>query len=254
MIRFPAVKAPKATEAIVTSGPTMLGMGDVGSLGCTSLPLQGASVVRIVEGYTDDPARWLQCAQAAHQAGYRVALVVQYNNLWSITQDRAWFGQIVGLYAPYVWAVSIGNEQELANAVAETAQQYSLTWRALEPILVQVASRAIRVAGEISPWGLGFLEAAVRDGLPGAEAFSAHPYPVADALDPAVFARFAAASHVQAWATEGMCGPGALVSLGCRSSSELHHDGFGVGLEWYAADGVAASVVPVDAAAPSTSV
>jgi hypothetical protein len=247
MIRFPTVKAPKAIMASMASGPTAVGMGNVGSLGCQNLPLQGDSLVRIVEGYTDDPARWLQCAQDAHQAGYRVALAVQYNNLWSIAQDRAWFSQIIGLYAPYAWAVSIGNEQELGNAVAETAQRYSQTWRALEPILAHVAPQAIRVAGEISPWGLNFLEAAARDGLPGAQAYSAHPYPVAGALDPAVFAQFAAANHVQAWATEGMCGPGALASLGCRSSSELHRDGYAAAFEWYVTDSSdAATQAPSD--------
>jgi hypothetical protein len=71
-----------------------------------------------------------------------------------------------------------------------------------------MAPRAIRVAGEVSPWGLPFLSGAVRSGLPGVQALSAHPYQMAGGVSTGAFLGFAAAWHLPLWATEGLVGPG----------------------------------------------
>jgi hypothetical protein len=241
MIRFPAVKAPKAIEAIVAPGPMMLGMGDVYTLGCQNLPLQGDSLIRIVVGSTDAPDQSLACAQTAAQAGYKVLVTVQYGNLASIASDQAWFRQVVGAYAPYAYAIGAGNEQELATSDGgiDSAKQYSSVWKAVEPIVAQLAPRAIRVAGETSPWGDSFMTAAAKAGLPGAEVFASHVYP--DNADPQAvtirFARLAQQHGAQAWATEGMCGPGAWMHYGCQTETALRQDGFSAGFEWYATSG-----------------
>jgi hypothetical protein len=86
--------------------------------------------------------------------------------------------------------------------------QYAAIWRAVEPTIATMAPHAIRVAGEVSPWGLPFLSEAVRAGLPGVQAFSAHPYQMAGGMTPAAFLAFAAARHAPMWFTEGLVVPG----------------------------------------------
>lgn len=210
------------------------GMGDVYSFGCQSLPLASASVVRVVVGSYDAPERWLTCSQRAQAAGYRVLLTVQYDGGWSIGQDTARLRTVLSVYGP-TWAVAIGNEEELSTTgTAQTGAQYAATWRALEPIARQMVPHAVMVAGEISPWGLAFARDAIAAGLPGAGALSAHVYPDSGhGLDAAAFAALAHKAGMRAWATEGMCGPGAWMQYGCQSAAWLRHSGVSLGLVWY---------------------
>jgi hypothetical protein len=240
----------QATPAIV---PMQTGMGDVSSLGCQNLPLDGASSVRIIVAYYDEPSRWMSCAQNTTAAGYRLLLTIQYANSWTIQQTAAHFEEVLTAFAPlHPYAVSIGNEQEgpWAGGTGQSPAAYSQTWKVLEPIIASVTPNAIRVAGEISPWGFNFLRAAAADGLPGAQVYAAHVYPTAYDLEPSAFTRFAAQHGVQAWATEGLCGPGAWTAYGCRTATELHADGFALASEWYETTGQQPASPP-PAAAPS---
>jgi hypothetical protein len=86
-------------------------------------------------------------------------------------------------------------------------------WGTVEPIIAAMAPHATRVAGEVLPWGLP----AVRGGLPGVQAPSAHPYQMPGGVAPAALVAFAASWHVPMWFTEGLVGPG----VRGRSSGDL---------------------------------
>jgi hypothetical protein len=106
-----------------------------------------------------------------------VHLGFQYLNVWTVAQAAAYFKQVLSYYAPYAWAVSVGNEQELyQGGPGQTGGAYAADWRASEPIVAELGPKAIRVAGEISPWGWQFLKRALSAGLPGAQALAAHVY------------------------------------------------------------------------------
>jgi hypothetical protein len=225
-----------AAAPVTMTDPTLLGMGDVYALGCQNLPLRGASVVRVVVGSYDDPQRWLACAESAKVAGYRVFVTIQYDNGWDIGYDAYRLSSVLALYAPYAWAVAVGNEEELPTTgdSPQSGAQYATTWQLLEPIVASMAPDAIRVAGEVGPWGMRFIRDAVAAGLPGAQALSGHVYPGDGAnLDPAAFAQLARSAGLQPWATEGMCGPGAWTQYGCRPADQMQRNGFAVSLEWF---------------------
>jgi hypothetical protein len=48
-------------------------------------------------------------------------------------------------------------------------------WRAVEPIIKRMTPWAVRVGGEISPWGYNDLAHELRLGLPGIQAVAVHP-------------------------------------------------------------------------------
>jgi hypothetical protein len=91
------------------------------------------------------------------------------------------------------------------------------------------------VEGETSPWGLQFMTVAATAGRPGAQAYAMHVYP--DNPDPGAVTRevavLAARHGASAWATEGLCGPGAWARYGCQSAVALRADGFSLASEWY---------------------
>jgi hypothetical protein len=116
----------------------------------------------------------LPCVKAARREGYKVMLVIQWNSEWSPARVRQFFSSVLRSYGSYLWAVGVGNEQEISPRLS--GYRYSLDWKAVEPLLKRMVPHAIRVGGEISPWGLGFLEAALRAGLPGMQALAVHPY------------------------------------------------------------------------------
>ena len=230
------------TPATPPPAPMLMGMGDVGSLGCVNLPM--GTIVRVVVGYYDSAQRNYACAIAAVHAGYKLDLTIQWSDQWTVPQTQQRFRDVLSLYAPlHPFAVAIGNEQELQvtggwKSLTQTAGQlagaYDQMWRAVEPIVAQAVPSATRVAGEISPWGLSYLQDVIADGLPGVQAYGAHVYPAQDGLNPESVAQLAYAHHVQAWATEGMCGPGYWRGGSCIPAEELQHEGYSVGLEWYA--------------------
>lgn len=174
------------------------------------LRIYGASIMRvIVNPSTGADGSALACVQAAATGGYHVDLTIQWWNPMSVDQIADEFRSMLSIYGPYVWAAAVGNEQELnQGGTTEDGARYAAVWKAVEPIIVTMAPRAIRVAGEVSPWGLPFLSEAVRGGLPGVQALSAHPYQMAGGVTPAAFLAFAAAWHVPMWFTEGLVGPG----------------------------------------------
>lgn len=195
----------------------LVGVGDVpGCLagspsGLGVLQRYHASILRVVIDPTHgaDGAA-IGCLRAAVAAGYRVHLSLDYSNRWSIGQDVAYFKQQLAYYGPYAWAISIGNEQDLAQGgVFASASRYAAVWRAVEPLVAHRAPHAIRVAGEVSPWGFSWLRRAYAARLPGAQALSVHAYTTHRGFDIAQVAAWARRIGLPLWVTEGLDGPGA---------------------------------------------
>jgi hypothetical protein len=93
-------------------------------------------------------------------------------NWMSVDQIAGEFRSMLAMYGPYAWAVAVGNEQELnQGGTTEDGARYAAVLKAVEPIIATMAPHAIRVAGEVSPWGLAFLSEAVRGGLPGVQRY-----------------------------------------------------------------------------------
>jgi hypothetical protein len=150
----------------------------------------------------------LGCVQAAVASGIRVNFAINYSNRWSIARDVAYFKSVLGYYAPYAWAVSVGNEQELRQGgVSETAARYAAVWRAVEPVIAKLAPHAIRVAGEVSPWGLPYLRAIYSYGLPGAQALAVHAYATALGFNLGQVLSWEHSTRLPLWVTEGLAGP-----------------------------------------------
>ena len=184
-----------------------------------------ASVLRIVVPYRGH-ADALGCVRGAAAQGYRVYLSIQYDNRWRPSQVAAYFRRTLPQYAPYAWAVSVGNEQDLTQGapaphgrsiVCTTAgrrrscrpstagEDYRAVWNAVEPVLRSVAPRAVRVYGETSPFGFPFLEDSFLAGpARGAQAIAFHCYDVKNgglSIVPQV-ARWAAAHRLPLWCSE----------------------------------------------------
>ncbi len=158
-----------------------------------------ATVLRIVVPNYSSPNALL-CVERAHAEGYHVYLSLQYDNAWSPAQVAFYFARTLPQYAPYAWAVAVGNEQDifskqlLAQGVPRTAQvctgagvqrrcerdagaYYRKVWNAVEPVIARVAPKALRVYGETSPWGLAFLKDSFASGRPhGAQVVAFHCY------------------------------------------------------------------------------
>ena len=132
----------------------------------------------------------IACVKYAHDAGLKVYISLQFNNRWTPGQVASYFQRVLAPYAPYVWAIGVGNEQDLTmhteygqgrSALArggQTAgQSYRAVWDAVEPVLVRIAPRAIRVYGEFSPWSFNANAEGFASGRPrGVQAIAAHCY------------------------------------------------------------------------------
>jgi hypothetical protein len=170
-----------------------------------------ATLLRVVispfNGGSGDNGQALPCVQAAVAAGFRVMISIQWWSVWTQDQTIAYFARQLETYGPYAYAISVGNEQDLD---AVTPEDYSQVWIAVQPLITAYAPGAVRVAGEISPWGLSWLQQAWLDGLPGAQALAFHPYTtVPSSPDPFTDAVWAQSVGLPAWATEGLDVPGA---------------------------------------------
>ena len=55
----------------------------------------------------------LPCITTAKSEGYRVELVIQWTSTWSLSRTKQFFKQILGIYGRSLWAVGVGNEQEI---------------------------------------------------------------------------------------------------------------------------------------------
>jgi hypothetical protein len=163
----------------------------------------GATILRVVVSppYGAD-GEAIPCISAARSEGYRVMLVVQWNSSWPLSHTKSFFEHVLSLYGPYLWAVGIGNEQEITPHL--TGPRYSRAWRSLEPIAKAIAPHAIRVGGEISPWGMRFLRDALRWGLPGIQALAVHPYAYKWAFTVRQALKLAARYHQPLWCDEGL--------------------------------------------------
>ena len=224
----PAQSSAAAPPVTSSSGPAqMIGVGNPpGCLyGADPTPYireYGATMVRIVLGpYYGAPGtngQAIPCLKAAAAAGARVEISIQWRSVWSPAQTAAFVSQQLALYAPYVWAVGLGNEQDLLWNLpgrpydpAQTAAQYAADWGAAEPIVAQMAPHALRVAVEASPWSYPFSQQVLADGLPGAQVLAYHPYTV-PAGYPTVrdFYNLAQGYGMPLWCTEGLDGPGVM--------------------------------------------
>jgi hypothetical protein len=172
-----------------------------------SLRAYHATVLHEIIDPRQDPTSMLPCLAAAASRHYRVTVAIQYWNGWTIAQDVAYFQRIVRLVAPYTWAISIGNEQDIHSGGRPDVRKYVATWRAIEPIVARLAPHALRVAGEVSPWGELFLKTAWKAGLPGAQVIAAHPYRVGRSFRIADLVRWCASIRKPLWLTEGMAAP-----------------------------------------------
>lgn len=177
----------------------------------------GASPVRTLRHYhagalravvTPDTYRLgiMKCARSAVEAGYRLHLVIQWWNRWKDSRIKAFVGSVLKSKQPRPWAVSIGNEQELRNhgggrGISPAA--YARIWRRVEPIVAARAPHAVRVAGEISPWHLGWLQQALARRLPGVQAVAGHPYAFPQTFSPHEFASWAHRHGLPYWFDEG---------------------------------------------------
>ncbi len=214
-----ATRTPTSrTHATRTSGPSVLiGVGNLpgclsgSSSGLGALRAYHAKVLRIVITPLQAPTgQAIGCLKAARARGYRVHVAIAYDNQWSVKQDVAYFRGVLSQYARYAWAISIGNEQELRQGLRSgSASQYVAVWKAVEPLVRARAPHAIRVAGEISPWGFSFLRAIWAKGLPGAQVIGVHAYTGPHGVSFAKVLGWGRHEHLPIWVTEGLTGPNA---------------------------------------------
>ena len=105
------------------------------------------------------------CVEDAYAAGFKVYISLQFTNSWAPRQVASYFKRVLPSYAPFAWAVGVGNEQDLTSMNRDAQGISSLSghgrtagenhradWNAVEPVLVKLAPHAIRVYGEFSPW------------------------------------------------------------------------------------------------------
>ena len=178
-----------------------------------------ANVMRLILSPQEAPVgAGIGCVQDAHAAGFRVYISFQWGNHLSPSQVAAYMAQVLPTYAPYVWAVGVGNEQDLSMPTASgqgtvalardgrsIGQNYRAVWNAVEPVLVNLVPHAIRVYGEFSPWGFadaqqGFAHARP----PGVQAIAAHCYhtKVGGLLQIPQYASWAGSKHLPLWCSE----------------------------------------------------
>jgi hypothetical protein len=145
----------------------------------------------------------LPCIKAARRQGYKVMLVIAYNDAWSPGHVASFFSSVLRIYGPYVWAVGVGNEPELQGPKL-SGPAYSRDWKAVVPVLKRMAPWAIRVGGEISPYGLSFIQAALRAGLPGIQALAVHAYAYKWEFTIPQVLQLAQRNHAALWVDEGL--------------------------------------------------
>ncbi len=196
--------------------PKLIGVGDVNgcltgsSAGLGVLRAYHASVLRVViDPIHGTNGQALGCIQAAVRAREKVDIAINYFNAWRTSRIVSYFRHVLGFYGRYAWAISIGNEQDLYQGGRETGARYATVWRAVEPVLARAAPHAIRVAGEISPWGFSFLKAAFAKRLPGAQVIAVHAYVGPNVFKLANVVSWAHGTGRPLWVTEGLNGPGA---------------------------------------------
>jgi hypothetical protein len=150
-----------------------------------------ANVLRLILAPQEAPAgAGIACIEDGYAAGFKVYISLQFNNRWSPSQVAAYVRRVLPTYAPYVWAVGLGNEQDLSMTSAygqgnvslsrdgrTAGERYRAVWNVVAPVLTKLAPHAIRVYGEFSPWGFSATEEGFAHGRPpGVQAIAAHCY------------------------------------------------------------------------------
>lgn len=150
-----------------------------------------ANVLRLILSPQDGPAgAGLGCVKDAYAAGFKVYISLQFKNRWTPRQVASYVRSVLPAYAPFVWAIGVGNEQDLSMPSAygqgtatlsahgrSVGQSYRAVWDAVEPVLVSIVPHAIRVYGEFSPWSFDANEQGFASGRPpGVQAIAAHCY------------------------------------------------------------------------------
>ncbi len=191
-----AVPAHAMMMEIDPQGPCVSRGADVRSI----MEAHDATVLRIVLPDYPRPNA-LRCVERAKAEGYHVYISLQYENAWSPKRVAAYFAQTLPPYAPYAWAVSVGNEQDLGGIPGvpqgvvprkarvcthighrrrcerSSGAYYREVWNKVEPVIARIAPHALRVYGETSPWGFQFLKHSFFTGRPrGAQAIAFHCY------------------------------------------------------------------------------
>jgi hypothetical protein len=152
----------------------------------------------------------LPCVEAAVREGYKVMISMQWDNQWTPQQTAVWFQQELAIYGPYVWAIGVGNEQEIgyedgyqggSRDPNAQAKAYAANWNAVLPVILRDAPQAVRVAG-VGPWSLPYDTDALQIGLNDVQALGMNMYyiPLPQVL------QLANAYHIQLWITEGLAG------------------------------------------------
>jgi hypothetical protein len=172
-----------------------------------------ASVLRLVlSPYWAEHGASLACVQAAYAAHYKIYLSLQFSNRWTLAKDAAYFGQVLRPFGPYLWAVGVGNEQDLPAIVLPgqrprglSGAAYRAVWGAVEPVMRRLAPHAIRVYGEFTPWAFAANQQGFAHGRPpGVQAIAAHCYHTKfgglNAIP--VLAAWAASKHLPLWCSE----------------------------------------------------
>lgn len=185
-----ATPARAITMQVDPQIPCIVHGADVQSI----LKAHRATVLRIVLPDFPSPNALL-CVERAKAEGYRVYLSMQYDNAWSPKRVASYFARTLPQYAPYAWAVSVGNEQDVRQEARprearvctgsgsrrrcrrSAGAYYRQVWNAVEPVVARAAAHAVRVYGEASPWGFGYLKDSFQTGRPhGAQAAAFHCY------------------------------------------------------------------------------
>ena len=210
-----AVASARPRYFAVSSELACLANQNVNSL----LRANHANVVRLILSPQDaQTGAGVICLQDAYAAGFKVYVSLQFKNRWTPGEVAAFMRQVLPTYAPYVWAVGVGNEQDLSmpnpygqgtaslNTHGRTAgQNYRAIWNAVEPVLVRVVPHAIRVYGEFSPWSFDATQQGFTSGRPpGVQAIAAHCYntKAGGLVQVPQDAAWAASKHLPLWCSE----------------------------------------------------
>jgi hypothetical protein len=172
-----------------------------------------ASILRVVlSPYWAEHNAGLSCMQAAYDAHYKVYVSLQFSNRWTPRQVAAYFRRVLPSFAPYLWAIGVGNEQDLPFIVlphqrhrALTGTAYRAVWNAVEPVIARAAPHAIRVYGDFTPWAFAQTQQGFIYGRPrGVQAIAAHCYhtKTGGLMQIPALAAWAASKRLPLWCSE----------------------------------------------------
>lgn len=161
----------------------------------------GANVLRLILT-PDRIGQGVGCVQQAEAEGFRVYISIQYWYTDGPSVVAGYMQSILSTY-PNVWALSLGNEEDLDHV---TPAAYAADWNAAEAVMASMSPSTIRVFGEASPWGMQWEQQAAADTLTGAQVISTHCYdsqPSGTGLQAIPDqAKWAASKHLALWCSE----------------------------------------------------